>query len=93
MDLVSLRAALLTAALGVGVVFAADAPQAFAQHVVTDNEAGKLTLDALTAAPRPVYRTVMATRRAHRPGYVSRSMHASSKAAFHRRVTSRARVR
>ncbi len=33
-----------------------------AQHVVTDNEAGKLTLDALTATPAPVYRRVVAYR-------------------------------
>ncbi len=29
-----------------------------AQHVVTEDEAGKLTLEALTAAPRPVYRPI-----------------------------------
>ncbi len=32
------------------------ATPAFAQHVVTDDEAGKLTLDALTATPAPVHR-------------------------------------
>jgi hypothetical protein len=31
------------------------ATPALAQHVVTDNEAGKLTLDALTATPAPVF--------------------------------------
>ncbi len=35
---------------------------ALAQHVVTDDEAGKLTLDALTAAPR-----VIVHRAAYRP--------------------------
>lgn len=35
---------------------------AVAQHVVTDDEAGKLTLDALTAAPR-----VVVHRAAYRP--------------------------
>lgn len=31
------------------------AKPALAQHVVTDNEAGKLTFDALTATPAPVF--------------------------------------
>ena len=44
----SLLACLLTAAVG------APSTPAFAQHVVTDDEAGKLTLDALTAAPRVI---------------------------------------
>lgn len=43
-------------------------------HVVTNVEAGKLTLDALTEAPKPVYRpiyrrythSIMATRRVAR---------------------------
>lgn len=42
------------------------APAAHAQHVVTDDEAGKLTFDALTATPRPVVRHV-----AYRPVYHS----------------------
>ncbi len=51
----SLFACLLTLAAG------AAAP-ALAQHVVTDDEASKLTLDALTAAPR-----VVVHRAAYRP--------------------------
>ena len=39
------------------------AAPAFAQHVVTDDEASKLTLDALTAAPR----VVVVHRVAYRP--------------------------
>ena len=39
---------------------------ALAQHVVTDDEAGKLTLDALTAAPRVIVR-----RAAYRPARMS----------------------
>ncbi len=58
--------------------------QAHAQHVVTDAEAAKLTLDSLTATPRPIYRPVVAFRRVHRPGYVSRASHAGS--ASRRRI-------
>ena len=59
-----------------GVVFwAAGSPPARAQHVVTDIEAGKLTLDALTATPRPIYRPIVAFRRMHRGGYVARAAH------------------
>jgi hypothetical protein len=43
----SLFACFLVAAAGTAAT-----PAAFAQHVVTDNEASKLTLDALTATPR-----------------------------------------
>ncbi len=46
----------LVAAVGTAAV------PAFAQHVVTDDEASKLTLDALTAAPR-----VIVHRAAYRP--------------------------
>ena len=53
----SLFACFLTVAGG-----SALAPAAMAQHVVTDNEAGKLTLDALTATPVPVVRHVIAYR-------------------------------
>lgn len=49
----SLFACFLTLAVG-----SVAAPQALAQHVVTDGEAGKLTLDSLTATPAPVYRRV-----------------------------------
>ena len=77
-EAVSLRTVVLGAGLGFGLLFAAGVAPARAQHLVTDNEAGKLTLDALTATPAPVYRPVyralhrpaMAMRRAHRPGYV-----------------------
>ena len=47
-------------------------PPAFAQHVVTDTEAGKLTFDALTATPRPIYRPIVAFRRSHHGAYISR---------------------
>lgn len=53
----SLFACLLTLAVG-----SIAAPQAMAQHVVTDSEAGKLTLDSLTATPAPVYRHMVAYR-------------------------------
>ena len=62
-----LLAAFLTLAGGMTM-----APAAFAQHVVTENEAGKLTLDALTATPRPVIRHVSyrpAYRSAYRPSF------------------------
>ena len=78
----SLRAALIAALLGCAAV----PGQAYAQHVVTDVEAAKLTLDSLTATPRPIYRPVVAYRRVHRPGYVTRAMHASSVSASRRRV-------
>ena len=70
----SLRAALITVLLGCTAL----PLQAHAQHVVTDAEAAKLTLDSLTATPRPIYRPVVAFRRVHRPGYVSRAMHGSA---------------
>lgn len=42
------------------------APRASAQHVVTDDEAGKLTFDALTATPRPiVHRVIYRTTRSY----------------------------
>ncbi len=44
------------AVLGVGLVILATSGVARAQHVVTEAEASKLTLEALTAPPRPVYR-------------------------------------
>ncbi len=83
----SLRLMLAAVVVGSGV-FAAEAR---AQHVLTDTEAGKLTFDALTAEPvyrpiyrpqyRPIYRQIMAVRRVHRFGSISRRMHASWKAA------------
>ncbi len=78
----SLRTALLAALLG----GAALTSQAYAQHVVTDAEASKLTFDSLTATPRPIYRPVVAFRRMHRPGYVSHAMHASGTAVYRRRI-------
>lgn len=61
--------------------------QARAQHVVTEEEAGKLTLEALTAAPRPVYhsyrsltRPAMAMRYAY--GHRAGSRHVVA-AAYH----------
>ena len=93
-----LRNVIFGAFLGCGVLLAAAAPQARAQHLVTDNEAAKLTLDALTATPRPVYRPIyrqiMATRRAHRPGYIAHQMHARTEnVAFPRSMTPRGRRR
>ncbi len=81
----SLRSIAICALLGIGVVSGLSTFPAKAQHVVTDYEARKLTLDALTAVPRPVYRPVfrpvvrqaMAMRRIRHAGGVSRAMHAS----------------
>ena len=78
----SMQAVLTAAALGCALLLTA--PAAFAQHVVTDMEAGKLTLDALTATPRPVYRPIMAFRRVHHAGNISR-------VAYRRRAGSRSR--
>ena len=66
----SLKAAFATVGLGCALLLGA--VPALAQHVVTDVEAGKLTFDALTATPRPVYRPAMAVRRLHRYGGISR---------------------
>ena len=53
----SLRNGFVTFALGALVAVAPLAARA--QHVVTEEEAAKLTLEALTAAPpRPVYRPI-----------------------------------
>ena len=79
----SLLSCFLVAAIG-------SATPAFAQHVVTDDEAGKLTLGALTAAPR-----VFVHRAAYRPLRMSwsdgwsrrghsRSVGAVHEASFHR---------
>ena len=79
----SLLSCFMVAAIG-------SATPAFAQHVVTDDEAGKLTLDALTAAPR-----VFVHRVAYRPMRMSwsdgwnrhgrsRSVGAVHEASFHR---------
>lgn len=41
-------------ALGAGLFLLVAAPHGAYAHVVTDDEAGRLTLDALTATPAPV---------------------------------------
>ena len=78
----SLRRILVAAGFGWAIIVTGALPSR-AQHVVTSADAGKLTLDALTAPPAPLYRPtyhrVLAVRRAHKPGYVSRQMHASSR--------------
>ena len=58
----TLIAAGLTASLALG------ATPALAQHVVTDYEAGKLTLDALTATPIPVVHHVIYRTSQYQPG-------------------------
>ena len=78
---VSMQAVFTAAALGCALLLTA--PAAFAQHVVTDFEAGKLTLDALTATPRPIYRPIVAFRRIHHAGF--------SRVAYHRRASTRSR--
>jgi hypothetical protein len=67
---------------------------AHAQHVVTEAEASKLTLEALTAAPRPVYRPIY--RAAYfRPIYGSRfghgRAHGLSRVSYRTAVSSHAR--
>ena len=57
-------------ALALATVAAGLPLAAHAQHVVTEAEASKLTLEALTAAPRPVYRPV--TRAYYRPIFATR---------------------
>ena len=68
------RRVVLVALLCCATQLAIGARLARAQHVVTSVEAGKLTLAALTAAPRPVYRPVyrrvMAVRSLHQAGGV-----------------------
>ena len=83
------RGALL---LGLASVLPVSAVPAFAQHVVTEDEAAKLTFEALTAPPRPVYRPVIrASYRyaAHRHGSHSRvsrvSYHAAASHRHHHR--------
>ncbi len=60
----TIRSVVAKSLLGCFLVVAAGTASvpAFAQHVVTDDEASKLTLDALTAAPR-----VVVHRAAYRP--------------------------
>lgn len=83
----SVFAVLLTVAAAPAVT-----SSAFAQHVVTDDEAGKLTLDALTATPRAfVHRVVYRPSRggwAQATGY--RSVHAVRDVSY-RRFTSSVR--
>ncbi|MCQ8276888.1 hypothetical protein NFI95_00290 [Acetobacteraceae bacterium KSS8] len=58
------------------------ATPALAQHVVTDDEASKLTLDALTATPAPVVRHVVYHAPSRHSAHYSRTAqaHASSHA-------------
>lgn len=67
---------------------AAVAPAAMAQHVVTDNEAGKLTFDALTATPQPIVHRVMwrPLRSAWSEQIRQRSVHGFHTVAFRREV-------
>jgi hypothetical protein len=67
------------------LVCALGSSPALAQHVVTDVEAGKLTFDALTATPRPIYRQIMDYRRIRRSGFVQHSTH-THLVAYHRRL-------
>ncbi len=58
---------------------------AYAQHVVTEDEAAKLTLEALTAAPpRPVYRPIY--RAYYRPAFLrygrAHGWHAVTRASY-----------
>ena len=74
----SLAKTLLAAGLALG------ATPALAQHVVTDYEAGKLTLDALTATPIPVVHHIVyrapryQTMRAVEAASYRRGIHAST---------------
>lgn len=81
----SFRSILVAAAGICGLLLVFTAPVAHAQHVITDSEADKLTLDALTATPRPIYRPVMAIRHMHRTGYASHSARVS-RVAYVRRT-------
>ena len=77
-----LFACFLVAAAG-----SAMAAPAFAQHVVTDDEAGKLTLDALTATPRPVvHRVIYRQVRSSWMQPRSRSIPMVRLASFHRSI-------
>ncbi len=82
----SLRSIAVCAVLGIAVLSGPCLRPAAAQHVVTDSEASKLTLDALTAAPRPIYRPMyrpmyrqaMAMRRIRSAGGISHAVHAAA---------------
>nr|WP_321984509.1 hypothetical protein [uncultured Lichenicoccus sp.] len=82
----SLRSVAVCIVLGLAILSGPCLRPAAAQHVVTSSEAGKLTLDALTAAPRPVYRSIyrpiyrqaMAIRRIRYAGGVARAMRATA---------------
>ena len=56
-----MKSGLRRGALGFGLValIGTASMPALAQHVVTEQEAAKLTLEALTAPPRPVYRPLI----------------------------------
>ena len=82
----TLRASLAKTLLAAGLapMLALGATPALAQHVVTDYEAGKLTLDALTATPIPVVHHVVyraqryQTMRAVETASFRRGIHAST---------------
>ncbi|MCQ8241170.1 hypothetical protein [Rhizosaccharibacter radicis] len=73
-----------------GGLAATAATPALAQHVVTDDEAGKLTLESLTATPRPVYRPVVAYRVrsvSHAHGHAARTVSAVREASYSRKAS------
>ena len=78
----TLRASLAKTLVAAGLTLGAT--PALAQHVVTDYEAGKLTLDALTATPIPVVHHVVyraqryQTMRAVEVASFRRGIHAST---------------
>ena len=78
----SLRKIAVCAVLAMAILSIPGVRQAAAQHVVTNSEASKLTLDSLTAAPRPVYRPIyrqaMAMRRIRYAGGVERAVRATT---------------
>ena len=79
---VGMAAAIATAMWG--------APGAKAQHVVTEAESGKLTLEALTAVPappRPIYRAY------YRPAFSERTLHARAREARYVAATWHAKLR
>ena len=79
--------------IGVAAAFATmvwGASGARAQHVVTEAESGKLTLEALTAVPappRPVYRAY------YRPAFSERTLRARAREAHYVAATWHARLR
>ena len=82
----AIRASLAKTLLAAGLapMLALGATPSLAQHVVTDYEAGKLTLDALTATPIPVVHHIVyraqryQTVRAVEAASFRRGIHAST---------------